>query len=66
MKKATTISLSLIAVATTTGVLLYRARRRRQQRIRQAIANEGYETAPDILYPQHRRGGDEVYGPILP
>jgi hypothetical protein len=65
MKKATTISLSLIAVAAT-GALILRARRQRLQRMRQAIANEGYETAPDILYPHRRRGFDEIYGPVLP
>jgi hypothetical protein len=65
MKKATTISLSLIAVAAT-GVLIYRARRRRQLQMRDTIANEGYETAPDILYPSRRRGLDELYGPVLP
>lgn len=66
MKKATTISLGLIAVAATTGVLIYQARRRRQQRIRQQIADEGYETAHDILYPRRSDGWEGVYGPVLP
>ncbi|GAB4093490.1 hypothetical protein GCM10028786_24170 [Flaviaesturariibacter terrae] len=60
------MTLSLLAIAAT-GVLLSELRRsRRQSRMRAAISNEGYETAPDILYPSRRRGNDERYGPVLP
>lgn len=65
MKRATTITLSLLAVAAT-GVLISRLRRSRRTRMRTDIANEGYETAPDILYPDRRRSNDEHYGPVLP
>ena len=65
MKRATTITLSLLAVAATTLLLSRLLRRRRYTRMRTAISEEGYETAPDILYPG-RRPNDGIYGPVLP
>ncbi|RYY89924.1 MAG: hypothetical protein EOO15_04740 [Chitinophagaceae bacterium] len=66
MKRVTTITLSLLAVAATAFLVGYLSRTRRVTRMRTAIAEEGYETAPDILYPDRRRHNDELYGPVLP
>ncbi|RYY67512.1 MAG: hypothetical protein EOO12_00825 [Chitinophagaceae bacterium] len=66
MKRATTITLSLLAVAATTVLLTRGLRRRRITRMQTAIAEEGYETAPDILYPGRRKPNDGFYGPVLP
>jgi hypothetical protein len=36
-------------------------------RMEEAVADEGYETAPDILYPNRKMFGDNLhYGPVLP
>jgi hypothetical protein len=36
-------------------------------RMEEAVAEEGYETAPDILYPNKKTFGDNLhYGPVLP
>ncbi len=36
-------------------------------RMEVAVADEGYETAPDILYPNKKTFGDNLhYGPVLP
>ena len=65
MKKASTITLGLLAV-TAAGLLVYSLRRRSAHRRLQSISNEGYETATDILYPERRGDGQEIYGPVLP
>ena len=65
MKKASKITLGLLAV-TAAGLLVYRLRRRSAHRRLQSISNEGYETATDILYPARRGDGQEIYGPVLP
>ncbi|RYY41038.1 MAG: hypothetical protein EOO08_03710 [Chitinophagaceae bacterium] len=66
MKRAITITIGLLAAATTGLLLAYLTRNRKVTRMRTAIAEEGYETAPDILYPDRRQRGDERYGPVLP
>lgn len=59
------IALGLLA-GTAASLLAYFLRRHKTRRMLQSIANEGYETAADILYPDDRRGGDLLYGPVLP
>jgi hypothetical protein len=50
------------------GLVLYAAARAYQENLRtQAISEEGYETANDILFPNDNRRGDKLhYGPVLP
>lgn len=64
MKKVV-ITLTAITVA---GLAIYAFRRRmKYQAMRARVANEGYETAHDILYPRHSNIFKKLqYGPILP
>ncbi|RYY95791.1 MAG: hypothetical protein EOO11_15065 [Chitinophagaceae bacterium] len=59
------IALGLLT-GTVAALLAHLMRRQKTHRVLQTIANEGYETAGDILYPRHNRGGDQIYGPVLP
>ena len=55
MKKATKI-VAGIALASVVGILLLATRRRKAQDRSALVADEGYETAYDILFP------NDVYG----
>lgn len=65
MKTSTKIALGLTA-ALATGVVIYVVRKRRFARMLQNIADEGYETARDILYPHNGRDRNLHYGPVVP
>jgi len=67
MKKTNKILVGVGIAALTTGLLIYAVRRYRSSQRRTKIANEGYETAQDILYPQQKQKRKKVhYGPVLP
>ncbi len=57
------------AAATLAGVVIYMARHRRKtcDELNQ-VANEGYETAHDVLFPGRpkKRRQRVHYGPVLP
>jgi hypothetical protein len=66
MKTSTKITLGMAAIALT-GALVYVTRSYNTRKRLLHIANEGYETAHDILYPtQYNRGRKLQYGPVLP
>jgi len=66
MKTSTKITLGMAAIVAT-GVLIYVTRSYNTRKRLLHIANEGYETAHDILYPrQYNRGRKLQYGPVLP
>lgn len=66
MKTSTKITLGMAAIAVT-GALIYVTRSYNTRKRLLHIANEGYETAHDILYPsQYNRGRKLQYGPVLP
>ena len=56
MKKTNKILVGVGIAAVTAGLLIYAVRRYRSSQRRTKIANEGYETAQDILYPQKIKG----------
>ncbi len=66
MKKTNKILVGVGVAALTTGLLIYAVRRYRSSQRRTKIANEGYETAHDILYPQKHKRKKVHYGPVLP
>lgn len=66
MKKTNKILVGVGIAAVTAGLIIYAVRRYRSSQIRTRIANEGYETAPDILYPQKNKRKKVHYGPVLP
>ena len=58
----------VLTAATVVGLTVFAVRRRlKTKAIRDRIANEGYETAEDILYPGNNRFYKKLqYGPVLP
>lgn len=66
MKNNSKITLALTAVATA-ALVIYLTRCVNAKRMLVKVADEGYETAHDILYPGKDNGGKELrYGPTLP
>lgn len=66
MKNNSKITLALAAVATA-ALVIYLTRSVNAKRMLVKVADEGYETAHDILYPGKDNGGKELrYGPTLP
>lgn len=67
MKRTIKILLSFTAVAIT-GILIYKKRSEvcNGHMLRQ-VADEGYETAHDVLFPDKKAKGSNLqYGPVLP
>jgi hypothetical protein len=64
MKRSTTITILLgVAVAAAaTGLIIYGVRRHRSNRISLKVADEGYETAHDILFPNRSKKRRLLYG----
>ena len=65
MKTSTKIALAVTAAAAA-GIAIYAVRHKRLERILKNVADEGYETARDILYPRNGRGSRLQYGPVIP
>jgi hypothetical protein len=65
MKKKTTIALLLgaIGAAAITAYLIHRAN---TTRMLSQVSDEGYETAPDILFPDKTVSSKLRFGPVLP
>lgn len=61
-------TLKILAVLTViTGVGLLVARRLKKRRKLKHVADHGYETAHDVLYPgNHRKSKKLHYGPVIP
>lgn len=66
MKKSEKIMVA-VAVGLLTGLTIYVVRRSKERRLLNQLAEEGYETASDILFPNKERLGDKLhFGPVLP
>ena len=66
MKKSNRFLLA-IGLAAATGLVIYMVRRHQSNQRIAKVADEGYETAHDILYPDKRNRRRKVhYGPVLP
>ena len=66
MKTSKKIIYSAAALAFS-GLLVYIKRRANTNRRKAEVADEGYETAADLLHPKtNRRFKKTHYGPILP
>jgi len=47
--------------------VIYRSRKSYKNRSRLiTVANEGYETAIDVLFPENKTKGRLQYGPVIP
>ena len=66
MKTSNKILFGVVAVAVA-GLVLYTANRKRAHRMLDQIADEGYETAHDVLFSdKEKRRLKLQYGPVLP
>ena len=67
MKKSERIIFATTAFVVA-GLFIYAAsRHKKTRRMLEEIADEGYETAHDVLYPdKSRRSSKLQYGPVLP
>ncbi len=66
MKLSTKIAIGLSVVAAA-GIVVYLARSSRSKRMLEKIADEGYETAHDILFPDKKINDKKLkYGPVIP
>ncbi|HRO05293.1 MAG TPA: hypothetical protein PLE75_01305 [Ferruginibacter sp.] len=64
--KTTTLLLSAISITATTALAIYLIRKITQSKRLKRIAEEGYETAIDILYPQKLNTKKLQYRPTIP
>ncbi len=65
MRRSTKIVFGISAVAVA-GLIVYAARGEKTKRMLKQVADEGYETAHDILYPRNGSGKNLRIGPVLP
>lgn len=64
--KTTTLLLSAISITATTALAIYLIRKIKQSKRLKRIAEEGYETAIDILYPHKLNTKKLQYRPTIP
>lgn len=64
--KTTTLLLSAISITATTALAIYLIRKIKESKRLKRIAEEGYETAIDILYPQKLNTKKLQYRPTIP
>lgn len=67
MKTRNKILLATAAIAVT-GLLVYAAsRHKKNKKMLSEISDEGYETAPDVMFPgKDKRSSNLKYGPVIP
>ena len=66
MKTSKTLIYGVAAIAFT-GLLVYATRRTNTKRRMAEVADEGYETAADLLHPKTNQRFKKLhYGPVLP
>ncbi|MFT3679927.1 MAG: hypothetical protein QM791_06620 [Ferruginibacter sp.] len=65
MKTTSRITI-LLAAAGAAALAAYLIRRANTKKMLNQVADEGYETAPDILYPGRNMNGKLHYGPVIP
>ena len=65
--KATKNIIAGIALATVVGLVVYAVRRHQKNRRQSKVAEHGYETAYDILFPSKNKRKQKIqYGPVIP
>ncbi|MFT3979191.1 MAG: hypothetical protein QM687_01890 [Ferruginibacter sp.] len=65
MKKSTKIMIGVAALAAA-GVAAYMINQQRKRKRSAHVADEGYETAHDVLYPHKSISPKLKFGPVLP
>jgi hypothetical protein len=56
-----------IGIATMVGLIIYLVRHYNKYRMHEQVAEHGYETAHDRLFPKKQNWGNKNhYGPVLP
>lgn len=65
--KATNKIILAVAAGAAAGLVIYALRRHQSRRILNQVADEGYETAHDILFPNKKHRGRKLkYGMVHP
>ncbi|MDB5277083.1 MAG: hypothetical protein JWR61_2038 [Ferruginibacter sp.] len=65
--KNTSKIVAALAVVGVAAIVVTLAKKVKDRRMLTKIADEGYETAQDILFPnKYNNGGQLQYGPVLP
>ena len=65
MKNNFKITMMLAAIGAA-AITVFLIRRNNTRKMLTSVADEGYETAPDILFPGKARGSKLHYGPVIP
>jgi hypothetical protein len=67
MKKLDTKIIAGLAAVTAIGILLLLTSKQKKKKRLKKIAEEGYETASDILFPNKSNPSKKLhFGPVLP
>jgi hypothetical protein len=66
MKKTSKILVGAGLAAVATGLIIYVVRRHQFNQRQARVADEGYETAHDILFPRKQKRKKVHYGPVFP
>ncbi len=67
--KTSTKTLIGVAALAAVGLAIYAISKEKKKRSKKRlahVANEGYETAHDVLYPNKYKPSKLQYGPVLP
>lgn len=56
----------ILAALGAAALTAYFVRRMDTKRMLAQVSDEGYETAPDILFPDKEVNGNLHYGPVIP
>ncbi len=65
MKNSSKITMMMTAIGAG-AIAFYVIRKLNTKRMLSQVADEGYETAPDILFPGKKVNSNLHYGPVVP
>lgn len=66
MKNKITLLFILTAACSAIAATYILHKKRERKKMLEQVADEGYETAPDILFPGKRSSSQLRYGPVIP
>ena len=66
MKNKITLLFILTAACSAIAATYIIHKKREKRKMLEQVSDEGYETAPDILFPGKRGSSQLRYGPVIP